>query len=308
MSTVPLIRPLGLNSFGHIESFYHQVVDALQGGQAREAIHCDLSVVSFVPPEGILALVSAARLWYLVTGYPIHLHNLRPDVHRYLERMDLFSQCGNWIRVAQELADADRLSRSTASQRLLEVLPIASEETQNAQDVTDALARASLILMSWFAADADAVTRLLTMLSEITTNVVHSLDRGFAVMQRYRDNDAVAFGSQVTIAVGDLGIGIQTSLRRKENFPRNLGHQPRESGSDYILHALELGVTSRDTVGGMGLYRVRTLVHGWNGSLRIRSARSAVRISGSAVDVADDLAEIPGTQVVISVRGSLVGS
>lgn len=308
VTTVPRLRPQGLNSFGLIESFYRQVVDALQGGRAREPLYCDLSLAGFVSPEGILALVSAARLWYLVTGYPMQLYNIRLEVHRYLERMDLFSQCENWIQAADKLADQDRLSRSAESQRLLEVLPIASEEMQNARDVTEALARASRILTAWFAADNQAVTRLLTVLSEIATNIVHSVDRGFVVIQRYRDSDAGAFGSQVAIAVGDLGIGVETSLRRKRSLTRLGDDRSPASGSDYILHALELGVTSRDTIGGMGLYRVKTIAADWQGTLAVRTARSAVRISAHTVEVANDLAEIPGTQVVISVRGSLGGS
>jgi hypothetical protein len=304
---VPLIRPLGLNNTLYIEQLYSELINAIDGGRARSRLEIDLSQVSFITPEGIIALISCARLWYLVTGQVANLFNSSVEVHRYLERMDLFEQCGSWLETKQSLPEWNRLSRSAASQNLLEVLPVASEEMQNAQDVTAALARAARIVESWFTADMIAVGRLLTILSEITSNVTHSLDRGFAVIQRYRDKDVGTLGSQVTIAVGDLGIGIEASLRKKGISHSNISSNWQGTGSDYILAAMQLGVTSRSTVGGMGLYQVSTLVHDWQGSLAIRSRRSRVRIAADGVEPRNDLAEIPGTQVVIRIGGPFAG-
>lgn len=304
LRAITTLRPVSLNSISSIERFYREVDAAVLACRPLEPLVLDLSWVGFLPPEGIIALVTAARLWHGATGAPVRLSNLRSDVHRYCDRMDVFRQCGTWIEEERPLAEEERFDRAPASSNLLEVHPIASDEDRNSQDVAVALARAARIVDAWFDADAAAVGRLLTMLSEIASNVVHSRDQGFAAMQRYRD-DTRQFGSRVTMAVGDSGIGIEASLRAKART----GSRPTRltSGSDYILHALELGVTSRDSTGGVGLYRVKGLVEEWRGSLIIRSGRSMARVSAEGIETWDDLANIPGTQVTITVQGSLVG-
>jgi len=301
------LKPTNLSASPSIEQFYGQVKSALTKCPQIDPLVVDLSWVGFVPPEGIIALVTAARLWHGATGCPTLLHNLRPDVHAYLERMDVFSQCGAWLQEERALVEGERFDRSRASSNLLEVLPIAGEEEQNAQDVTVAVTRARQIVDTWFDADTAAVGRLLTMLSEVTSNVVHSRDSGSAVIQRYRAGDARQLGSRVTMAVGDLGIGIEASLCSKPSHRLKAQAGRLGTGSDYIMHALQLGVTSRSTIGGMGLYQVRSLVEDWQGSLTIRSGGSMVRISAGGIERSDDLTDIPGTQVTITVKGSLEG-
>ncbi len=298
------LRPVNLNSITGIEQFYRQAEAVLSTCRPREPLVLDLSWVGFVPPEGIIALVTAARLWHQATGERARLCNLRPEVHRYCERMDVLRQCGTWLEEERTLAEEERFDRAPASSNLLEMHPISSDEDRNSRDVAAAVARAARIIRAWFDADAAAVGRLLTMLSEITSNVVHSRDQGFALMQRYR-GDMQHLSSRVTMAVGDLGIGVEASLRAKARAHPN--GVRLESGSGYILHALQLGVTSRDTAGGMGLYQVRSLVEEWRGSLVIRSGRSMVRVSAEEIETWDELADIPGTQVTITVQGSLTG-
>jgi hypothetical protein len=183
------------------------------------------------------------------------------------------------------------------------MLPIAAEDQPNARDVAAAVERARRIVSTWFVANPSAVGRLLTMLSEITSNVTHSHDRGLAVIQRYRTNDSGRSGSRVTVAVGDLGIGIKASLLTKDPSSWRQKGTRLETGSDYILQALRLGVTSRDELGGMGLAQVLDLVVAWAGTLTIRSGRSRVSMSKAGATVADDLADIPGVQVTISIQG-----
>lgn len=109
---------------------------------------------------------------------------------------------------------------------------------------------------------------------------------------------------RVMICVVDLGIGIESSLRRSRDSQLLNSGASLISGSDYIIKALDLGVTSRNSAGGIGLYQVRNLVHDWRGTLAIRSQRSRVQISTDQITRTDDLAEIPGTQVTIEVQGS----
>ncbi len=303
LRAITTLRPVSLNNISSIEQFYQGLEAAVVACRTLEPLVLDLSWVGFLPPEGIIALVTAARLWHGATGARVRLCNLRSDVHRYCDRMNVFSQCGAWIEEERTLAEEERFDRAPASSNLLEMHPIAGDEDWNSQDVAVALARAARIVHAWFDADAAAVGRLLTMLSEVASNVVHSRDQGFAAMQRYR-GDTRQFGSRVSMVVGDSGIGIETSLRAKARVrskPARLA-----SGSDYILHALELGVTSRESTGGVGLYRVKCIVEEWRGSLIIRSDRSMARVSAEGIETRDDLANIPGTQVAITVQGSLM--
>jgi hypothetical protein len=297
------VRLAGLDSSSGIEQFYEQAVAALAKCDWSDRLILDLSRVVFVRPHGLIALVTIARLWHAKTGCRVELVDIRPDVHAYLERMDLFARCGPWLEVCEPLADDARFDRSPASPNLLEVLPIASDEEVNASDVAEALERVGLIVDTWFDADASAVGRLLTMLSEIATNVVHSRDRGFATIQRYRRGPSHR-SSLVAFAVGDLGIGIEASLRRRPGRPLDPG---LHTGSDYIHHALRLGVTSRGSIGGMGLYQVQKLVEEWNGVLIIRSRRSVVRAGADGIRTYDGLTDIPGTQVAVFVQGSTGG-
>lgn len=291
-------------SFEYVEELYRQVVATHSIGDIRP-LALDLSLISFLPAEGLLALLSITRLWYRWTGTRTVLTGMQLSVHRYLEHMDLFTQCAHWLEQEYELIPEERFDRSSASNRLLEIMHIASDEQHNALDATDAIRRAQRILMTWFDVDMRAVGRLLTILSEIGSNVSHSQDEGFIVIQRYRDKASSSCGSRVTVAIADLGIGIERALRHKDRCSEEGNDTRFRSGSDYIHYALQLGVTSRDAIAGMGLPQVKGIVEDWRGTLTIRSVKSIVHFSENACTVQDNCPEIPGTQVTISVRGPL---
>lgn len=301
------IQPTGLDSGFGVEHFYGQVAAALASERESRLLALDCSLLAFVRPEGIAALITVARYWQRVTGQPILLQNLPLSAHRYLERVDLFTQCAPWIVEERALPEEQRFNRATRSMTLLEVLPLAGEKERNSGDILIAHGRAAHILESWFDADEIATGRVLTMFSEIASNVVHSGDQGFAVMQRYRESGARRDGSRVVIAITDSGIGIEASLRNK---PAERIDQPTvglSQGSHYLLHALQLGVTGRGTVGGLGLSQVKGLVQQWDGLLEIRSQRSSIRLDIDGIQTKDDLSVMPGTQVTITVRGGRGG-
>jgi hypothetical protein len=230
------LKPAGLVG-QRIERFYGQVAQALAEARISDDMSLDMSSVNFVVPEGIIALVTAGRLWHGVTGNSVRLCGLAPLVHGYLERMNVFTTCGIWLKEESLLPAYQRFDRSTASQNLLEVIPIAGTEDRNAPDVHAAVTRANAIVGAWFDADADAIKRLLTMLSEVTSNITHSLDRGFATIQHYRGGGEK--GGRVSIAVGDLGIGIEASLRSKRPSRRTSG-KPGDPSFLLEVMALEL--------------------------------------------------------------------
>lgn len=292
------IRPISLDTPYQVEAFYEDLSVAIAWGYKRLVV--DLAQVSFVRPDGVIALVTAARLWHTWTGHRIVLINMQQRVHCYLERIDLFGSCAAWLMQDHELSTTEQWDRNPESASLLELLPIAGDEERNARDVGSAVGRAGQILRRWFDAHDNAIRRVMTLISEISSNVTHSLDHGFAVMQRYRDGTRM--GSIVVIAIADLGIGIKASLNSK---PQGLIlHNTRTplAGSEFILHALDLGVTSRAEIGGLGLPRVKTIVEDCQGSLRIRSFSSEVLFIGHEMQARDNLVEIPGTQVIIEVR------
>ena len=55
-------------------------------------------------------------------------------------------QCSLWLEQEYELAPEECFDRSSASARLLEIMRIASDEQQNALDVTDTIRHAHCIL------------------------------------------------------------------------------------------------------------------------------------------------------------------
>lgn len=305
MSSIRIIAPVTSDNCLQYEDLYSQVA-SLCSTNRMQLLQIDMSAVSFVSVDGLLALVCIARLWHRCSGDIVVLQHVDPKVHRYLERMDLFTHCNAWLEQDRILTDHERFDRKPNSERLLEITPIPSDESLNATAVQAALQRIRTILDSSTSRDANAVRQLYTMLSEVAQNVVHSLDQGFAIVQRYRQplGSSLVQNYRVMISVADLGIGIEESLRRN---PRSLKQDPKTpllSGSDYIIKALDVGVTSRNSSGGIGLYQVRKLVQEWQGILTIRSQRSRVQITGDRITRTDGLAEIPGTQVTIEVLGA----
>lgn len=293
-----LLQPRDLQFIDAVEGLY---VSLLGLRDSSGILQLDLKNTSFVKPRGILGLVTVARLWKDWTGHPVVLSNIQHRVHAYLERMDLFTECSEFLIAANQLDETDRLDRSSNSYKLLEILPIPSDEAANARSVPDALRRAKHILGTWLD-DDDLIGSVLTLLSEIGQNVIHSEDQGFAIIQRYKKPYSlnIELASEIRIGIADLGIGIEESLCRRT--PSLLDRF--NEGSDFILHALEQGTSGHPSVRGLGLYRVRSLVKRWQGSLTIRSFSSSIHIENDRIEVDDTLPQIPGVQVFITVRGS----
>jgi hypothetical protein len=293
-----------LNHRDDCEDLYGRI-SALRWHITNQPLVVDLGSVPFVPVDGLVALACSARLWHRWTEQKLVLRHIQPQVHRYFERMNLFSQCGTWIHQDRQLDELELFERKPDSERLLELTPIACDEEQNADDVQMAVDRIHRILTNLVYRDALSVGQLCTMLSEIAQNVVHSLDLGFAIVQRYRENasPSASMGHRVIINVADLGVGIEGSLGGSQSGLTAAVRAQLTSGSDYILKALELGITSRRTAGGMGLHQVRSIVNDWEGTLVIRSRCSLVQIARDTITCRDNLVEVPGTQVTISVRG-----
>lgn len=269
----------------------------------------DLSDCRFIAVPGHMALITAGRFWHQLTGQPISLMNIAPDIHAYIDRMLILDRCSKYIQIAEDLTLEKGFLRSAATVKLLEVTSIASEVKKNVCDVEAVVRQANRILHTWFPNSEERVGGLLTVLAAITENVVHSQDQGFVMIQRYQTlGDAL--GSRVDIVITDLGIGIEESLRpRVETMSVPERQLLFPKGSDYLIYALKQGVSRRATGGGMGLHQVKELVGQWHGQLLIRSLASKISIDERGTVIQEDLLTyVPGTQVVFRVWGSWLAS
>lgn len=138
------IRPSSFDNLEQVDAFYDGLHEAFTSSYSQLTVN--LARVAFVRPEGVIALVTASRLWHKWTGNGIVLVKMQSQVHRYLERIDLFSGCADWLAQDHELPVMDRWDRRSESVSLLELLPIVGDEKQNAQDVGSAVGRANHIL------------------------------------------------------------------------------------------------------------------------------------------------------------------
>jgi hypothetical protein len=274
-----------LNGFQDLENFYDSFIPQLMQGNVRGAVF-ELSNLTFFPPEALLSLVCASRLWHRMTGHAVEWRLENEDTLRYLERMDVLSVFADCVTAP---LPSDLWSRGSSG-NLMEVRTLSDELEQNSfNDVPHILAIAQGLLLG--RVSADRMGAACTLLSEVTQNVTHSGSQGYALMQIYKAGS----GRRVHIAVGDTGGGIPDSLRRK--YPQ-VGQS-----SDYLKKSLESGITSRDIGNGLGLYQVQHLVRNGGGTLTIRSDTAMLQINEGKVYQWDDLTHIPGTQVFITIWG-----
>lgn len=275
-----------LNGFQDLEKFYAFFMPELMQGEGRGAV-LELQNLSFFPPEALLSLVCASKLWHTITGHVVEWRLDNEDALRYLERMDVFTIFADCIAVHP--LPSDLWSRGLSS-NLMEVKTLSSElEQNNLVDVPNILSTAKDLLLGRIS--AERMGAACTLLSEVAQNITHSGSQGYALMQVYKAGN----GRRVHIAVGDIGRGIPASLREK--YPH--AGQP----SDYLKKSLEAGVSSRTSGNGLGLYQVQHLVRNGGGTLTIRSDTAMLQIYGGNIYRWDNLTHFPGTQVFITIWG-----
>lgn len=284
-----LIDAGSLRHVPSVEKFFAKLHDLLRVPTLMPLpLIIELRRTSFIYPEGALALICAARLWYQHTGQRTVLQ-MNDDVHSYLDRIDLFSTCHSYFEPISR--PAEPFAR-TSSRNLLEVIEFSKDVNRNATQIPEAIERAFQILYNDF--DKQRTRAIGTLFSEIAANIPHSRDSGYAIVQRYPKTNTVHMG------IADLGVGFQENLR---NHAQCAGFS---RGSDFIKHILlKGGVTSRDGDGGMGLYTVNQIVQNGEGVLTIRSGSSIVQIyQNDDLIFFDNLSFIPGVQVFLSVFGA----
>lgn len=287
MDTVTVLIP---NVLGGSISRVERLFSALAGIESAGMYGCDMRMVDFVRPYGVVALALEARRLSIQTGQPVRLLGLQDQVHLYLHRIDLFDVCSQWLE--SDAAPDEAWARSPQTPNLLELTRIAGPN-----DVTHVLTRAESIFSRWLV--ASNLRSVLGVLSELCANIYqHSRDPcGLATIQKYES------GAQgqviVCVSVGDSGCGIRGSLVASHG---EFGREPL----DYLRAAMQ-GRTSRvKGRGGLGLRRVEEIVGSSDGSLWIRSESAGI-LSRRPRDAEEfrDLTYVAGTQVAVELRAPL---
>jgi len=139
----------------------------------------------------------------------------------------------------------------------------------------------------------EEVTSYTTVVSELCHNIVdHSEDTGYLAAQRYMNHST---GRRfVMIAVGDLGIGMRSALKKRYDEAEGWSHY------DAIVKALQKEATSSLTGDrGLGLHKVHEITKKYSGSLRIRSGDASFYFRNNRAYCFNP-GFFPGVQVMIS--------
>ena len=270
-----------LDGFNSIELFYHDFVVHLSKGIST-AVVFDLESIGFLAPEALLALLCASKHWKNVKGTRVEWR-ANENVKLFLERADILRVFADDIMVVE--MPEDRWSRG-ASLSLMEIREIAYDPEQNSMDVMYVLSVASDLLLG--RVSTKQIGSATTLLSEVTQNIIHSQTSGYVFVQTYGNH-------QVHIGVVDTGLGIPSTLSPK--------YPDFRMPSDYLQYALEEGVTSSTENGGLGLFQMKQIVSRDRGALTVRSGTAMLQLYRGKMYQWDDLADIPGTQVYITMWG-----
>lgn len=260
-------------------------------------VSIDLEHVRFIEPSGLVCLALVIR--YL-RGCCDRLHIIMPKmrtVRNYLNRIGLFSFLSD---LSDDYISYTELTRSQDACRdsdvLLELTPVHSEG-----DVEIILSKIYTILSVNLKYSSTMITRFLSSLSEVCQNIPqHSEDWGVVVVQTYTNRSS---GERfVKMAVGDLGIGIKSSLAQKYSDAFQW------TDSYAIVRALESNVSRmRDDGRGVGLSQVHAFVRRTGGVMYIRSGSSRVSLSSRGCS-ATPCEAFPGVQIGLELPERHIGS
>lgn len=255
-----------------------------------EQVSLNFRNVDFITPSGALTLALVSQD-ICRKGKIILLSEVNTEILSYLERIDYFQTFPEKIILSRHNSSFESFWRSSKSHNLLEITPIPCEQLNNAYAQALFLPRAEAVLMNSFAKQANSIEKILTMISEIAGNIIHSNDQGYCTIQTYSKDGRV----RIHTAIGDFGIGIRKSLLEFNDI------QLIEE-ADFITHALKLGTSSKEGARGLGLAGVYESIQGLSGGFWVRSGTAGILLQGKSFKIFSNLNYVPGTQVEMSVR------
>lgn len=273
---------------------FGETLQKLNSLTSKEVPNFNFEKVSFVNPDMLMMLVTSSKLAYDRAQHPVVWSGLRPEVYSYLERLD----AGNLEFISlKRPASAKKYHRaSNGSDNLVELSAI-----KNWKEIGGAVTRTRGVVNRWLPEKSPHYrNNLITLLKETVENSIdHSSEHPqegtcYYVVQKYTAHNK---GVQLQIAVGDVGVGMLTSLRRV--FP--------ETKDDIaaICGALIDGKSGRKTGGGMGYLSIRQALLELRGTLLIRSGQGIVYYDSlkDRPQIYRKNTQYPGTQVFFVCAG-----
>lgn len=255
----------------------------------------DFSRVGFVNPEALIVLITASKLAFEKVQRPVLWDKLKPDVYSYLERVNIPS-----VRFVQlkKPKEAKKFYRSVRpSNNLVEFSII-----KGWKEVGDAISKTKGVLNRWFPNKSIRYRQnLSTLVKETVENSIdHSGEHTnegvcYYAVQKYEQQNGKV---EIHIAVGDIGVGMLTSLRRV--------HPETKDDTDAILGALIHGKSGRPSGrGGLGYVTIKEALAKLNGSLIIRSGKAIVLYDShhDSPRIYRQNPNYPGTQIIFRCGG-----
>lgn len=292
---MPKVNVYTLNEVTDSEKLYTQITQLNNFSEILE-LHCD--TMNWVDASCILTFVLIARLWLRWTGYETLVIGLTPEIHEYFQRLGLFGLPGITLREAKELGYEAVSYFGQRNSRMIAPCFLPSHSKANRQVMDAVLDHIESVVTEWFGNDNRLRRDVLQILSELGENIQHSEDYAYLMLQRYKKSYTTD-ETRLVISIVDLGVGIRYSLERQALIETTM------SDSDCIVRALEKGITGTGAKRGVGLDEVkyRTLRSAGSSELRIRSGRGAVLLRSNELIHQDNLANIPGVQICLSIEG-----
>lgn len=252
-----------------------------------------LSQIDFVSPETLIILVTASKIIYDKTGNTVEWSEINPKTYSYLERIDAGKF--NFIKLKKP-ASAKKLHRSKISENLVELSVITDWK-----EMGDAIQKTKGVINKWLPRKSIKYRNdLITLLKETVENSIdHSGERPkegvcYYVVQKYeRSNGKV----EIQIAVGDIGVGMLTSLRRV--FPET------KTDVNAIWGAFVDGKSGREMGGGLGYHSIKEALSNLRGSISIRSGMGIIYYAhgSNRPYIYRKKVKYPGTQIVFHCKG-----
>lgn len=253
----------------------------------------DLRKIRFIDPFGLVSLLLLAKWLNTITPDLFYVIPENLNVNTYLERMKFWEQIENYAFIYPLPNIVKKRSTSSNSDVLLELVPIKDED-----DVGSAVGlimdKMKNLISKNLQISSEITTKFCICLAEVCQNIPqHSHDWGYAAAQTY------FYKGQpfIKMAVGDLGIGIRTSLWGNNDLD---WRQDRKA----IVSALELGVSRYSDLGrGLGLSQVKKYVDQFKGRMQIRSGQARLYFNQQKM-FSFKTPFFPGTQISIDLPGT----
>lgn len=252
-----------------------------------DQITLDLSPIGFISPEVLIILVSISKLIFNKTGNVVTWDKINSNAYSYLERIDV----GNLDFVKlKKPTSAKKYYRSSSSENLVELSIITDWKK-----IGYAIQKTKGVINRWLPDKPMSYRNdLITLIRETVENSIdhsglHAMEGVcFFIAQKYEKNGKV----EIQIAVGDIGVGMLTSLRRV--FPET------KNDTDAICGAFMEGKSGRPMGGGLGYHTVRDALSNLRGSITIRSGSGVMLYSHghNRPYIYRMRSRFPGTQII----------